>query len=139
MSFVSFVIFVKQFPPTRRVTNKDKTYIAVASYVMTAGYNSHHSSLVAAHVDYIMANAHNSHHSSLVAAHVDYIMANAHLNVLGQSIGSPDSLTLHCCVLAASQTASLVYYATMNKTMPFTRCLHVLGVLQMDWTAIFLQ
>ena len=119
MSFVSFVIFVKQFPPTRRVTNKDKTYIAVASYVMTAGYNSHHS--------------------SLVAAHVDYIMANAHLNVLGQSIGSPDSLTLHCCVLAASQTASLVYYATMNKTMPFTRCLHVLGVLQMDWTAIFLQ
>ena len=26
--------------------NKDKTYIAVASYIMTASYKSHHSSLV---------------------------------------------------------------------------------------------
>lgn len=66
------------------------TYIAVASYVMTASYNSHHSSLVAAHVDYIMPN--------------DYC----------QCIVSPDSLTLPC-VLGASQTASLGYNAMMSK------------------------
>ena len=42
---------------TYQECNKDKTYIVVASYVRTASYNSHHSSLVAADVDYIMPNA----------------------------------------------------------------------------------